>query len=87
VPSLQHYVPEDKCLFLEEHAQEPQGRGGKSVSTVVAVNSANRVSSSAGPAPNASRTKHSAVTTVLTMTTTATAGMTVTVPILSGVQL
>lgn len=32
--SLQHHIPEECPLLLEEHAQELQGRGGKSLVSI-----------------------------------------------------
>jgi hypothetical protein len=41
---LQHYIPEECPLLLEEHAQEPQGRGRKFLLSTTAGKLANHLS-------------------------------------------
>lgn len=43
VLSLQYHFPEDCCLLLQEHAEEPQGRGRESSSSIMVGNTANRL--------------------------------------------
>jgi hypothetical protein len=44
VPPLQHYIPEECPLLLEEHAQESQGRGRKFLLSTTAGKLANHLS-------------------------------------------
>jgi hypothetical protein len=73
---LQHHVPEDRRLLLEEHAQEPQGRGCKFLLSTVCLHTELLTivpHSCAGLAPSAARTRRSAAMRAKTATTTAEA--------------